>query len=293
MSSNPALPPISSYPWQFPLTSQVTTALHCTNRLLFSLNVLDFALDKHSVAPTQLASKHDFWYTIFDSEQNFWLWENEEEREIGRRFFPESDAHPDGRFSAGVIDDFLAHKLQAHSKPISGLGRLSHLKSGVRIRFLAWLFIVMERELGSRQQMPIARKTNSAETFPALYRLLFKIFVPAWPSILWALFRMLRADEPEPVLTFLSLLRDERNRDLFVWDRKDQEILSWSQQNFKIGPLLLDWHRYTAEIDPQTWTTIDYLTRVKRRLSVRHEASTGGKGLGVEFMAFGRRSTGV
>ncbi|KAK6966784.1 kinase-like domain-containing protein [Favolaschia claudopus] len=131
----------------------------------------------------------------------------------------------------------------------------------------------MRKELGSRQQIPIARKTNSAEVFPALCRLLFKTFVPAWPSILWTLFRMLRADEPEPVLTFLSMLRNEENRDLFVWDRKDQELLSWSQQNFKIGPLLLDWHRYTAEIDPQTWTTIDYLTRVKHRLSVRHEAS--------------------
>ncbi|KAK7026375.1 kinase domain-containing protein [Favolaschia claudopus] len=340
----PLLPHISSYSWRFPVTSRITTALNCTNCLRFTLTVVDFARASH-FNDLPRPNEHDFWYTIFNSEENFWLWEKEDEHELWRQFDQgltrTSPAQQPTQFTSD-IDDFLAHELQDYSKRISGVGRLSHLKSGVRHQFLTWLFIVMERfvndataisvcetivtwrrffrrypvvpqdahcdcdasilkdwvdlmlqvytvtdlalmpwgsscncldlELGSRSRTALA--TKGAETYPALYRLLFKMFIPAWPSILWVLFRMLKEDEAEPLGTFLSLLRSKENRDLFVWDCKDQQLLCRSQQNFGMGPLLLDWYRYLSEVDPQTWGVISSLTRVeRRRLSVRHEPS--------------------
>ncbi|KAK6966789.1 hypothetical protein R3P38DRAFT_874519 [Favolaschia claudopus] len=337
------IPSISSYPLQFPLTSRVTTALHCTHRLCFTLNVLDFARTRHFTDLSRPA-EHEFWHIVshivFDSEQNFWLWENEDEHELEQRFIRNLDADPHAGFSANAVDDFLAHKLQDCSKQISAAGRLAHLKPGVRIQFLAWLFIIVERFVGDGmaisvcetirtwsqffryyptilqdaqcgcdantlkdwvnimlqvysvadltlmpwgsscncltaelgRQFPIALATNGGERCPALYRLLFKIFLPAWPSVLWVLFRMLRTDEQDPVPTFLSILRRDEYRDLFVWNIKDQQALASSQQNLGMASLILDWHGYISEIDPQTWGMISSMTRVESPSSIHHDA---------------------
>ncbi|KAK7026373.1 kinase domain-containing protein [Favolaschia claudopus] len=334
------VPSISSYPLQFPFTSRVTTTLHCIHRLRFTLHVLDFARTRWHIDGLPRPADHGFWHTVFDSEQNFWLWENEDEHELEHRFVREFVADRHIGLSANAIDDVLAHKLQDCSERTSGIGRLAHLKSGVRIQFLAWLFIVVERfghdgmaisvcetirtwsqifryyptishdaqcgcdasalkdwvnvmlqvysvadltlmpwgsscncltaELG--RQFPIALATNGGERCPALYRLLFKIFVPAWPSVLWVLFRMLRTDEQDPVPTFLSILRRDEYRDLFVWNIKDQQALASSQQNLGMASLILDWHGYISEIDSQTWGMISSMTRVESPSSIHHDA---------------------
>ncbi|KAK6992507.1 kinase domain-containing protein [Favolaschia claudopus] len=330
---------ISSYPLRFPLASQVTAALNCPNRIHFTTNVLDFALGKHSIGPNRLPNKCAFWYTVFNSEEHFWLWENEDEREL-EQFVRKSTAYLDDPVSVSDLDDFISRGLQDCSKQINGAGRLAYLKSSIRIQFLTWLFIAMARfvkdgitirvcetivtwsrffhygpaishdthcgcngqalkywvnimlqvysvaDLGLmpwgsscnclnaelRLRSPSVLEKNGPVTCPALYRFLFKMFIPAWPSILWVLFRMLREDdEPELVPTFLSILRSEENRDLLVWDAKDQEFISSSLQHFKMGPLTLDWHRYVSEIEPTTWGMINSLTRVERRSSVRYD----------------------
>ncbi|KAK7026371.1 kinase domain-containing protein [Favolaschia claudopus] len=122
--------------------------------------------------------------------------------------------------------------------------------------------------------MAFALKTSGAETCPALSRFLFKILtpVPAWPSILWVLFRMVRTEEQQPVPTFLSILRDDEYRDFFIWDYEDEDTLASSQLVFENGSLSLDWVRYLSEINSQAWAMISLMTRVYSRDRVDHDA---------------------
>ncbi|KAK7063344.1 kinase domain-containing protein [Favolaschia claudopus] len=123
-------------------------------------------------------------------------------------------------------------------------------------------------ELASRA---IELQTNGAEVHLVLCRWLFKMFIPIWPSILWVLYRMIGTDEQEPVPSFLSLLRGQ-HRDLLAWDDIDREVLSAVEEQFKIGPLILDWRRYVSEIDSRTWELISSLTRVEVQLETRSSA---------------------
>ncbi|KAK7001925.1 kinase domain-containing protein [Favolaschia claudopus] len=332
-ASDAVLPVSSSYPQKFPQTSQVATALYRTNCLCYTLSVAD--------SSDLLRNEYSrFGEILFDSERSdLWLWEDEDEEELGNRLTRTSEDSEDvdqnsgDRFNGGVdaSDGFIARKLQECSKQIGGTGRLAHLTSATRIQFLTWLFIVgmsfvdsstavvslqetimtwvqsfdhdppvshdtwcgcdpgaikdwvnvvlqvysvadlrlmsggsvcdcLDVELASRA---IELQTNSVEVHPVFCRWVFKMFIPAWPSILWVLFRMLLPDEPKPVMAFLSLLREEQHRDLFAWDRKDRVTLSGElEQNLKIGPFIRDWRRYVSEIDSQTWNTISSLTRV-------------------------------
>ncbi|KAK7001927.1 kinase domain-containing protein [Favolaschia claudopus] len=283
-------------------------------------------------------AKNLFWTTIFNSDQNLWLWEDEDEYELKHQF---TRASKDRRMQ--IKTQTKAEKLQECSKRVNGTERLTHLESTARIRFLMWLFIVemhsindadvglqetivdwmqffdhyptrtvlhgprcrcdpgaikdwvnvflqvyavadlrlmpwgsscncLDAELASR---PIDFKTNSVGVPLVLGRWLFQTFIPTWPSILWVLFRTLRLEEPNPVLAFMSLLREEQHRDLFAWDDTDLTVLQVSgvHERFKIGPLRvrLDWHRYVSEIDSQTWNMIRSLTRVDDCLSACHD----------------------
>ncbi|KAK7026369.1 kinase domain-containing protein [Favolaschia claudopus] len=102
------------------------------------LNVVDFMVNK-----CLFREYLGFWSTIFDSEQNLWLWEDEDEDELGRRFIAQaSNEATRRRFRVDESDHLLAWKLQECSEQIGGSGPLAHLKSTTRIQFLTWLFIV-------------------------------------------------------------------------------------------------------------------------------------------------------
>ncbi|KAK7001942.1 kinase domain-containing protein [Favolaschia claudopus] len=335
VANGTVFPAFQSYYLRFPQASQVATALHRTNCLRYTLSVVD-----SSNLPWKDYSR--FWSTIFDSEQDLWLWEDEDECELEHQFTRASeesenadqDSYNRFRGARGDVDesdDFIARKLQECSKRVDGTERLAHLESTTRIQFLTWLFIVairfvddavvelrdtivdwmrffdyptvshgagcycdpgaikewvnvmlqvysvadlrlmprgsscncLDAELALR---PIEAETDNAEAHPGRCRWLFQMLMPVtWPRILWVLFRMLRPNEPKPVLVFLSLLREKQHRDLLAWDRRDRDVLSGSQQQFKMTPLILDWHRYVPEIDSQTWVLISCLTRVEDR----------------------------
>ncbi|KAK6966795.1 kinase domain-containing protein [Favolaschia claudopus] len=139
-----------------------------------------------------------------------------------------------------------------------------HVYSMADLRLIPWgsWCNCLDAELD--RHFPIAPKANGVPVCSALHRLLFKIFIPAWPSILWVLFRIIKEDEQHPGLTFLSMVRGNEQRDLFVWDREDQEVVS-SLVHSRMCPLTLEWHHYVSELDSRTWEMIDSLTRVKHR----------------------------
>ncbi|KAF8216023.1 hypothetical protein K438DRAFT_621510 [Mycena galopus ATCC 62051] len=100
----------------------------------------------------------------------------------------------------------------------------------------------------------------SPERNPVAHRVLFKLVVPVWPLILWMLFRTMVENRIDPLRTFMSFLRG--NRDLFVWNADDhmQLLAFWNDR--RLGPY---WDRYIAEIDSKTWTEIRQVTQTRER----------------------------
>ncbi|KAJ7666763.1 kinase-like domain-containing protein [Mycena polygramma] len=96
-----------------------------------------------------------------------------------------------------------------------------------------------------------------------------------WPLILWIAFRAVDPVRPDLVPLFLDILRVPGNEELFAWDDTDNAYLYRLLRTFiskHPGPFLehlprstnyvysLDWDRYMAEIDSETWATIKEMT---------------------------------
>ncbi|KAK7063386.1 kinase domain-containing protein [Favolaschia claudopus] len=91
------------------------------------------------------------------------------------------------------------------------------------------------------------------------HRLMFGIFVPVWPSILWMLFRMTALDQADPLPTFLSLLHGT-NHNLFTWDSTD---LTWIRARKTLNASFIQkWYECVTEIRGRTWTDIAKITKV-------------------------------
>ncbi|KAK7026355.1 kinase domain-containing protein [Favolaschia claudopus] len=110
--------------------------------------------------------------------------------------------------------------------------------------------------------------------FPGvLHSLLFQMFAPAWPSILWVLFCQMKPNTSklERIETFLSLLHNRHTKDILIWDITDQDLLFWSRHQFKIGVFREYWYQCAKEIDCSTWAKIMMITSVTDCPSVHHD----------------------
>ncbi|KAJ6454250.1 hypothetical protein C8R47DRAFT_226331 [Mycena vitilis] len=92
-----------------------------------------------------------------------------------------------------------------------------------------------------------------------------------WPLILWIAFRGVDPDRPNLVEQFLDVLRVPNDKNLFVWDNTDEGRLR-ALFGPEIGSRLLtdnfippDWTRCRAEIDSETWSTIEEMTWTENR----------------------------
>ncbi|KAF8124857.1 hypothetical protein K438DRAFT_1034979 [Mycena galopus ATCC 62051] len=100
----------------------------------------------------------------------------------------------------------------------------------------------------------------------AIFRVIFELVVTPWPLILWVAFRTVVKDQPDPLETFLDILRGP-DHNLFTWDFADRSYLIGILPNDNpLGVYPQDWNRYMVEIDLKTWMEISNTTETAKRL---------------------------
>ncbi|KAJ7678105.1 hypothetical protein DFH06DRAFT_566278 [Mycena polygramma] len=117
------------------------------------------------------------------------------------------------------------------------------------------------------QPGPSISRTVLGKDSRALH-VLYELVVPPWPFIIWVAFRTESQNQQNPIQTFLSLLHDTDNRDIFSWDANDEAELHRIVANSGSGVHTLyppDWTGYMLEIDIQTWGQVRDLTRAASR----------------------------
>ncbi|KAK6992510.1 kinase domain-containing protein [Favolaschia claudopus] len=306
--------------------------------------------------PTDSDILFNFWAMVLDPDEDLWLFEEEDDPELERRFpnAPElllrdtEMLFRSNEFPYDLAKTLRNRRSDMDSHNVQRAGRLAHLDTPTRLRFITWLFIVVGHCMKNPSEFNISTAIRSwkqcinlprpasnqndisccsgcsevalelwlqtmlqvyTSTYLALlpwgspcnclhrrlaacspssptmltpkvlHSLHLRTFTPAWPSLLWVLFCMMKTEMSMSKRreTFLSLVYDERNRDILIWDNAAQDVLFWHPNRVKAGAFKEDWYRYANEIDHKTWAKIAMVTRVtdysELRLEYGHDFS--------------------
>ncbi|KAK7026367.1 hypothetical protein R3P38DRAFT_3193025 [Favolaschia claudopus] len=139
-------------------------------RIQFGIHVLMFS-GSLSGEFTDYKILLNFWDTVLDPDEDLWFFEEEDEAELKHRF---SDYAPELlrlvrniEFRHHVADtlpiDFqvLNRRSDMDSGDMQRAGRLAHLDTPTRLRFITWLFVVVGHCMNSPSQFKVSTAIRS------------------------------------------------------------------------------------------------------------------------------------
>ncbi|KAJ7810948.1 hypothetical protein B0H14DRAFT_3150995 [Mycena olivaceomarginata] len=259
-----------------------------------------------------------------DGNGDLWLWEEEDEEGIREFAIRLTEPFVIREMTEEDWDNAFQALKTRFSRTTVAANPVAHLPSKARLRFMAWLLVVLALRGYRIFESPISRQdsttydtdprlgrsvlpvwietmsevylwddlrslpwpykcnclhsqlTATANTYPGqrggfripldrnspVLHLLYELFVPTWPLILWVVYRTGANDRAEYLTTFMDILRGP-DQDLFTWDDADEsKLIRVLANKLQLTLYPQDWIEFMVEIPLETWLQIGNMTRI-------------------------------